>query len=174
MKGVSLCVSVGALALVLAAPATAQQPFFYPSQGQSQQKQNQDFGECHAWAVQQTGFDPMSAQATAPAPSTAPPPTERQQGGLLRGAAIGAGGGALGGAIAGDAGKGAAIGALAGGVIGGIRRRNQVDRQEQQRRAWEQQQRQQQAQHQSNLNAQRGNYNRALGACMQGRGYSVN
>lgn len=56
--------------------------------------------------MQQTGFDPTGAQASAP------PPSGSQRGGeVVRGAARGALVGTVGGAIAGDAGTGAAAGA---------------------------------------------------------------
>lgn len=141
-------------AFAVAKPATAQQLFFYPAQGQSQEQQNQDFGECHAWAIQQTGYDPMAQQAA--------PQQQATEGGVLRGAGRGALAGLAVGAIAGDAGEGAAIGAAAGGLIGGFRRRDQ----ERQIEASQQQYQQQQA-------AGRDSYNRAVAACMQGRGYSV-
>lgn len=141
-------------AVAVAAPAIAQQLFFYPAQGQTQDQQNRDFGECHGWATQQSGFNPMAQQA--------PAPQEATQGGLLRGGARGAAAGAVVGAIAGDAGKGAAAGAAGGALIGAFRRGDQRRQQDQARRQSDQQQA-----------AGRGSYNRALSACMQGRGYSV-
>ncbi len=132
----------------------AQELFFFPAQGQTQQQQNQDFGECHAWAVQQSGFDPMVRQGG--------PPQAASQGGALRGGARGAAGGAVIGALTGNAGRGAAIGAAGGGLIGGFRRADQQRQQDADRRQFNQQQ-----------SAGHNTYNRALGACMQGRGYSV-
>jgi YMGG-like Gly-zipper len=131
------------------------QPFIYPSQGQSPEQQQRDRYECHTWAVQQTGFDPsMSQGAMAPAPAP--------QGGVLRGGARGAALGAVGGAIAGDAGKGAAIGAATGGLFGGMR---QADQRRQQEAV--------QAQYQAAASQQQAAYTRALGACLTGRGYTV-
>ena len=131
------------------------QPFIYPNKGQSPEQQQRDRYECHNWAVQQTGFDPSMAQG-APAPAPAP------QGGVVRGGARGAAVGAVGGAIAGDAGKGAAIGASAGGLFGGMR---QADQRRQQEAA--------QAQYQTAASQQQAAYTRALGACLTGRGYTV-
>lgn len=108
MKTWQLAASVGVLALL---PAAAHAQFVYPANGQSAEQQQRDEGECHVWAVNQTGFNP----------ATASQPT---QGGLLRGGARGAAGGAVIGAIAGDAGKGAAAGAAGGALIGGMRRRD--------------------------------------------------
>ncbi len=157
MKFISVALVMALAPLCLAATASAQQMFFYPAQGQSEDQLNRDRGECYAWAVQQSGHDPANpSTAGAPAP-------EAQQGGLARGAARGAAVGAIGGAIGGDAGKGAAIGAATGGVIGGLRRRDQRAQQEQQARN-----------HQNQVQAGRDSYNRAMSACMQGRGYSVN
>ena len=152
-----------AAALLLGAhTAMAQQVYVYPTQGQTPDQQNRDRGECHVWAVQQSGYDPANPPIGGP-----PPSSEPQQGGLLRGGARGAAVGAVGGAIAGNAGKGAAIGAAGGALIGGMRRRDQQRRQEYEREQYYQQQ---QASQQHGLST----YNRAFGACMQGRGYTVN
>jgi len=140
----------------LAAPAAAQQPIIYPAKGQSAQQQQTDEGECHVWAKNQTGVDP-AAMAAAPAP---PPPSNTVGGGeRARGAARGAVGGAAIGAIAGDTGKGAAAGAVVGTVRGGREARQK-----------------QGAQQQSvdNQRAQQlDTYNRAIGACLEARGYTV-
>jgi len=124
------------------AAATAQQPIFYPSRGQSAEKQAQDEAACQTWATQKTGVNP-----NAPA---APPP--RQAGGRVRGAAAGATAAAVTGN---DAGKGAAVGAVAGGAA--------------QRGARRQDARQASAQQQQAA----ATHARAVGACMEGRGYAV-
>jgi hypothetical protein len=129
--------------------------YIYPNKGQSPEQQSRDRYDCHLWAVQQTGFDPTRARASAP-----PPPAP--QGGVFKGAARGAAVGAVGGAIGGDAGTGAAVGAATGGLIGGMKRRGQAQQQQQA-------QANQAAQQQNALAA----YNRALSACISGRGYTV-
>jgi len=137
--------------------ASAQNIIAYPAKGQSQQQQERDRYDCHNWAVQQTGYNPQAQFAG----STVPPPPVG--GGALPGAVKGAAIGAVGGAIGGDAGKGAAIGAGAGALIGGMRRREM------------EMQQQQMAQQQAAASAQRAaGFNRAMGACLQGRGYTVN
>ena len=162
------------LAVLAGGSAAAQGLFIYPSQGQSQEQQSRDQYECHTWAVQQTGFDPTNPQAMqAPPPSAAPPPQEATQGGVLRGGARGAVVGVVAGAIAGDAGKGAAIGAASGGLIGGMRRKDQKRQQQQAQQNYQQQQAQAQAQHQAAMASQRDSYDRALTACLTGRGYTV-
>ncbi len=160
---------------LVSAPVAAQQLFIYPTQDQSPEQLSRDRYECHTWAVQQTGFDPSNVQlAQIPATAAPLPAREAPQGGLLRGAARGAAVGAVGGAIAGDAGKGAAIGAATGALIGGFRRRDQRRRQRQQQQNYQQQQAQAQMQYQADLAARQGGYNRALSACLRGRGYTVN
>jgi Glycine-zipper domain len=137
-------------------PSEGQGPVIYPAKGQSHEQQNTDKGECHVWAVQQSGFDPAKAPA-----ATAPPPS--QPGGQrARGAARGAAVGAVGGAIAGDAGTGAAAGAAMGTMAGGMKKRDQAKAQ----------QAQAQQQQQATAQAQAG-YSKAIAACLEGRGYTV-
>ena len=162
--------------LLFSTPAAAQGLFIYPSKGQSKEQLGRDRYECHAWAVQQTGFDPSNPQLGQPPAQAMTPPTQRQprRGGLLRGGARGAAIGAVGGAIAGDAGKGAAIGAATGALFGGFRRRDQR-RQEQYAQQQYQRQQQQVQQQQAQAQYQRQSaYNRAMAACLTGRGYTVN
>ena len=154
-------ISLLALAASVSATAFAQDLVVYPAKGQSDELQSKDRFECHTWAVKQTGFDPTTASVAAP-----PPPEQTTEGGAVKGAARGAARGAAIGAIAGDAGKGAAIGAGAGGVRGG-RQRNKSE----QRQAQEYQDSVQASQ--AELDKQRAGYNKALGACLEGRGYTV-
>ncbi len=159
LQGVTVGLCVGGL--LPSSPLRAD-VFVYPNKGQTAQQQEQDKFDCYNWAKQQTGFDPM-ARPTA----TAPPPTsDAPKGGLLRGGARGAAVGAVGGAIGGNAGKGAAIGAAGGAMIGGMRRRDQRRREDQAQAQWQQQQA-------ATYEANRGAYDRAVGACLEGRGYTV-
>jgi hypothetical protein len=151
-----ILLSLFTLSLVLSGPVLGADVFIYPNKGQSQKQQEQDQSQCYSWAKQKSGFDPMAAPTT-----TTPPPTGRGSS-ALGGAARGALAGVAIGAIAGDAGKGAAIGAASGGLLGGARRRHQAAEQQQ----WANQQA-------ANYEHNRANYNRAFGACMEGRGYTV-
>jgi hypothetical protein len=144
-----------AAAVISSVPASAQEPIVFPAKGQSKEQTEQDKYSCYSWAKGQTGFDPMQV----PTATSAQP---EKRGGALRGAAGGAAMGAAVGAIAGDAGKGAAIGAASGGIIGGARRRQSEKEQQQ----WAQEQ-------SANYNNRRSEYNRAWGACMEGKGYTV-
>ena len=136
--------------------------FIYPNKGQTAELMEKDKFECYQWAKQQTGFDPMAV----PTASTPAPQKEAARGGIGRGAVRGAGVGVVAGAIGGDAGKGAAIGAGSGALIGGMRRRDQQRKQEQAQKQWAQQQT-------NEYHHNRNNYNRAYGACLEGRGYTV-
>ena len=134
------------VAAVISTPtlASAHDVIVYPANGQTPAQQDNDNYHCYRFAMQQTGYDPTRGVAT-------PPPTAN----AVRGAAGGAALGAVGGAIGGNAGKGAAIGAGVGAVVGAARRHNQK-------------------QAAATVNAQaRSAYNRAFGACMVGRGYTV-
>ena len=163
----------GAVVLSLCGSAAAQ-PYIYPNQGQAPQQQEFDKGQCYSWSVQQTGFDPANPQvAQAPPPPMYPGQPQAPQGGMLRGAAGGAALGAVGGAIGGDAGKGAAIGAGVGAVFGGMRRMRYMEEQQQMQQQQQQQQQMYMAQQQNSMTQGRANYERAFGACMAGRGYTV-
>jgi len=151
-------ISLVLIAVVAGAPAYADL-MIYPKAKQSAEQQSKDKYECHEWAVNQTGFNPMSSASTQ---VSAPPPTGPQPN-AVRGAARGAAAGAVVGAVAGDAGKGAAAGAAGGALVGGVRRRDQRIAQEQQT-----------AQQQANIDGQRANYDRAVKTCLEARNYSVN
>lgn len=127
----------------------------YPAKGQLGQQQNMDEGECYAWAKQQTGIDPI-AVASTPTQQSGPAVGGGER---VGGAARGAVGGVAIGAIAGDAGKGAAIGAVAGTMAGGRKARQNKAGKEQQA----QQSKASTLQH----------FNKAFGACMEGRNYTV-
>lgn len=147
---------------VIGGSAHAQELYIYPSKGQSQAQQDKDRYECHTWAVQQTGFDPSKPQTTPS--NTASSQYQPSQPHVVKGAARGAALGAVGGAITGNAGKGAGAGAAMGGMAGGFRRRDE---------------RRQQASAQASdtsaaMSKQQTAYNRAMAACLQGRGYNVN
>lgn len=147
---------IGAALLSSTLVASAQKPIVYPAKGQSTQQQSQDDGECMTWAKQNTGYDPANPAQTAPA--TAQPAAPR--GGLIKGAAAGAAVGAIGDNDVGDA-------AVKGAVIGGVAQRSR--KRGQQEAAATQNQASQQAQQE-----QAATFQRAYGACMSGRGYTVN
>lgn len=145
---------IGSLAMGSSAYAG---PIVYPAKGQSQDQQNKDQWECHQWAVKQTGVDPQNLAA-----QTSSGEVYQRHHSALGGAARGSLLGVVGGAIAGDAGKGAAIGAGVGAVAGRMRARQDVEMTQQvnANAAAEQQ-------------AQLHKYDRAYGACLEGRGYTV-
>src|SRR5262249_33542293 len=106
-----------------------------------------DMAECQAWAKNQGGTTALPAQAP-----------QGPQGERAKGAARGAAVGAVAGAAGGDAGKGAAAGAAAGVVAGGVKQRKAA--------------RQQAETQQQQAQAAATNLDKAVGACMEGRGYT--
>lgn len=145
--------------------ARAQDQFIYPAKGQSPQQQEKDRYECYSWAKTNSGFDPMAVpRASTPAPKTG---QASVAGSAVTGAAGGAAVGAAVGAIAGGkAGKGAAMGAAGGGMLNAMGAAGQNKQASNQRRDWERREA-------GNYMANRDKYDRAFGACMEGRGYTV-
>ncbi|HEX3915361.1 MAG TPA: hypothetical protein VHW71_17825 [Steroidobacteraceae bacterium] len=135
--------------------------FVYPAHGQSPEQTERDRYECHNWAVQQTGVDPSRADAyqrVIVQPST--PPGANAVGGAIAGAIIGS---IIGGPR--NAGAGLVLGGATGAIVGSAADANA-------------QQQAHQTQQQINETAAQGRaradaYRRAIGACLQGRGYTV-
>ena len=148
--------------LMVGGVAFAQEVIIYPAKGQGPEQVETDQYECYSWAKQQTGFDPM----LVPQASTPPPPKQAPQGGVVKGGVRGAAVGAAVGSFSGEAGKGAALGAAAGGLVGGKRRADQSRQQAAAEQQWAQQQ-------SAEYDQKRNTYNRAYGACLEGRGYTV-
>jgi hypothetical protein len=154
MNAISRIVLVASIIASAVAPdiSAQQPPAAYPSKGQSPETQAADRSACMSWA-----------QSNAPQQAVPPPQTGPAVGGGQRvaGAARGAAAGAvIGGVAHDDAGHGAGVGAAAGVVAGGVRARHA--------RA---------AQNEASANAQAQNnaaYSQAYGACMKGRGYTMN
>ena len=144
------------------------EPIIYPARGQLPAEQSRDRYECYEWSKRQTGFDPAQSPGYAshpPASAQAP-----AQSSSMNTASAMIGGAAGGAAIAElthhDVGRGAAIGVLGGGLVA------QAKAQQQQAQMKQQQAAQAQAA-QSATARQRSAYDRALGACMEARGYTV-
>jgi hypothetical protein len=130
--------------------------FIYAKGDQDDAKQANDTIECYDSAKQRSGIDP---QAAPPEPEQA----QQQAGGAVKGSARGAARGAAIGAVAGDAGKGAAVGATGGAMRGRS--------QQKQANASAEQQAEQAAA--AAAEEQKATFNKAFGACMDSRNYSV-
>jgi hypothetical protein len=152
------------LFLFAASEVLAQDLFVFPNRGQSNEQMQRDRMECHAWARQQTGFDPFQASPGAPMPQATGGSTI---GGMASGGAVGAAGGAVIGGIAGNFGRGAAIGAASGALLGGMARSSQNRSDADATRQWAQQEAATQA-------AARDRFSRAYRTCLEGKGYTVN
>jgi hypothetical protein len=152
---------------VMVAPPPSPPPqkvFVYPNNGQTPQQTDRDRYECHVWAVQQTGVDPSRPDASpyerVVVQPAAPPGT---------GTAVGAIGGAiLGSIIAGprNAGAGLVLGAATGAIVGTAADASAQAQAQQINQASA-------AQAAAAGRARADAYHRALGACLQGRGYTV-
>ena len=145
------------------APPPQVQVFAYPMRGQPPDVQDRDHYECSQWATSQTGFDP-SAPGVPPhervVVSSGPPPGTNTAIGAVTGAIIG-------GAVARP--WNAAPAMLAGAVVGGaIGSATDAANAQQTHTVLVQDRRAVAAQEQ-----RAANYRRALGACLDARGYSV-
>ena len=132
----------------------------YPAKGQTAGQQSADEQQCYDWAKTQTGIDPQ-----APAPAAAAPESKESKGGQrARGAARGAAAGAVIGEVANDdADEGAKVGAAAGVVAGGRKARQDKQAQEEQAKTAAQ----------AAQTEQQTTFKKAMGTCLQGRGYTT-
>jgi hypothetical protein len=135
----------------------------YPAQGQTPEQQARDEQACYGWAQQQVGPLTSGPSLDSAAQAGKTKADSVTQGAGVKGAAGGAAGGALVGGIAGDAGKGAGLGAVTGALRARRAKREAEQQAEQQARA--------QAQAQGNQQAS--TFRKAMVACLQGRGYTV-
>lgn len=147
------------------APRDPRDVYVYPAQGQSEERLDRDRYECHAWAVKQSGFDPSApgqpARRQVRVVSTGPTPAE--------GAAVGAMTGAVLGSVISDpwhAPEHAAIGAVAGAVLGGAAAASREQRVQEAAQA-------EQSEREAAEDRRADGYRRALGACLDARGYTV-
>jgi outer membrane lipoprotein SlyB len=138
-----------------------QRMFVYPAQGQSPEQTERDRYDCHIWAVQQTGVDPSRVtayQSVIVQPSS--PPGSNAVGGAIVGAIIGS---IIGGPY--NSGAGFLLGGATGAIVGSAADAN-AQKQAQQTQA-------QINQSAAEARAQSDAYRRAMGSCLQGRGYTV-
>jgi hypothetical protein len=146
------------------APPPNSDVYAYPLHGQAPPQQDRDHYECSQWATQQTGFDP-SAPGVPPhervrVVSAGPPPGTGTAVGAVTGAIIGA-------AISRP--WESATGALAGAVVGGaIGSAADAANAQETRTVFVNDRRQAAV-----LEQKAANYRRAIGACLDARGYSV-
>jgi len=143
------------------------QVYFYPKAGQTTEQQSRDHYDCYNWAVQQTGFDPgRSAIPTDQRVRVVPMPPQGHDtatlaiAGAVLGALIGGPRHALGGAL---------IGASGGAIAGAASDSARVESARQQEEAYAAQDRS----HDARLDEKASVFRRAMSACLEGRGYSV-
>ena len=135
----------------------ADELMIFPNAAQSADQQEADKFTCYGWAKGQSGFDPM-VLPTATAP---PPKKKKKKGGAGRGLLKGA---AIGGIVGGS--SGAKKGAGAGALVGGSKNKQQQKKEADAQAQWEQEQ-------VATYTENRSRYNRAYGACLEGKNYTV-
>jgi outer membrane lipoprotein SlyB len=158
---ISGCVQEPVRTVAVAPPRPMPRLFVYPAKGQSEEQLERDRYECHTWAVQQTGVDPSRGDAESyQRVVVTPPPGANTAGGAIGGAILGS-------IIAGprDSGFGALFGAATGAIIG-----SSVDANNQSQAQQAQAQINQRA---ADDRARAQSYRRAIGACLEARGYTV-
>jgi outer membrane lipoprotein SlyB len=143
------------------------QVYFYPKHGQTTDQQSRDHYDCYNWAIQQTGFDP--GQSTIPKNNRVKvvpmPPTGYDT------VAMSIAGAVLGALIGGPrhAVEGALIGAAGGAVAGAA---SDTARQQQSQQMEEYYASHDEAQNRQ-LSEKVFHFRRAMSACLEGRGYTV-
>jgi hypothetical protein len=144
--------------------------YVYPNDGQDKEQIGQDRYECHRWAVDETGFDPTDFDQPAP-PDLVVVPENPKRGatgiGIITGAVIG---GVLGSM---DHHTGTGTGVAIGGVIGGVAGAAVESEGGRQAREEAESQAAVLGEQKAELALRRSNYQRALAACLKGRGYTV-
>jgi hypothetical protein len=143
------------------------QVFFYPKEAQTTEQQSRDHYECYDWAVKQTGFDPSLSsippkQRVRVVPM--PPPGHDT-------AALAIAGAVLGALIAGPrhAAGGALIGAAGGAFAGAASDSARQQSAQQLEETYSSRDRALDAQYAEKAL----DFRRAMSACLEGRGYSV-
>ncbi len=135
--------------------------FVYPPEEKTPSERQQDDYHCFAWAKGETGYDPMNPGAPA---EVSDDNVRAEAGSGTRGALRGAARGAIIGEIVDDD---ASDGAAAGAALGMMRARSQSRRHQQEQIA------QQNAQNQANFASKQDDFKKAMGLCLEARGYAV-
>ncbi|MBN1474540.1 MAG: hypothetical protein JW914_07995 [Syntrophaceae bacterium] len=154
------------------APSPPEKPpltqiFFYPKQGQTKEQQSRDHYECYNWAMEQTSFDPSQSQIPPKRRVKVvpmPPPGHDTIAMAIAGAVLGA-------LIAGPrhAGAGALIGAGSGAIAGVISDTTRQQYAEQMEEAYANRDQALDPAYEGKAR----DFRRAMSACLEGRGYSV-
>lgn len=143
------------------------QIFFYPKHGQTKEQQSRDHYECYNWAMDQTSFDPSQSQIPPRRRVKVvpmPPPGHDTIAMAIAGAVLGA-------LIAGPrhAGAGALIGAGSGAIAGAISDATRQQYAEQMEEAYANRDQALDPAYEGKAR----DFRRAMSACLEGRGYSV-
>lgn len=163
-KSTLALVSMAAVFNVTLVPvAAASEPYIYPAKGQGAEQQQKDRYECHVWASEQTGFDPSRSMETLPKKPAEESGKKGVSGSLIGGAALGTAFGAIAGK---DIAESAAVGAGANVLRSQLKTRRNQNKVQQAYEA-------DLALNKAYVTTKRADYDRARGACLTGRGYTV-
>jgi hypothetical protein len=143
------------------------QLYFYPKESWTAEQQSRDQYECYNWAIKQTSFDPGQSEIpknqrvrVVPMPPPGHDTATLAIAGAVLGALIGGPRHAVGGAL---------IGASTGAITGAASDSARMESARQQEEFYAARDRAGEAQ----LDAKAQGFQRAMSACMEGRGYSV-
>lgn len=143
------------------------QVYFYPKAGQSTEQQSRDHYECYNWAVQQTRFDPSQLPVSfEQRVRVVPMPPPRYDT-----AALAVAGAVLGALVAGP--RHAAGGALVGAGLGAVAGAASDSARQESARQVEENYNQRDGTYDAQLEKKATGFRRAMSACLEGRGYSV-
>ncbi len=143
------------------------QIYFYPNKNQSTEQQSRDHYACYNWAMDQTSFDPSVSSIAPPQRVRVvpmPPPGHDTVSMTIAGAVLGA---LIGGSR--HAGGGALIGAASGAMMGAVSDASRAEAARQMEEAY--QNRYQARDLRKEKKALQ--FRRAMSACLEGRGYTV-
>lgn len=163
-----------AIGLVLSPVANSQDIYVYPSDGQSDEQLAEDRYACHTWAVKESGFDPSLFKGVAPLRTVkVPVPPNEAEGAAAKGAIAGAVAGGIVGSRGHDTAEGVVIGAVLGTLAGSAIEEQGQQEAKAKAEAEARQEAEEIAKNKTELALRKSNYQRALTACLEGRGYTV-
>lgn len=136
------------LSIALSSSVAFSSAIVFPAKGQTEEQQKTDETYCKGWAIEKIGGDPSAVKP-------AEDPTKKNRS-TLRGAAKGAALGAVVSSAAGGGGDDIRNAAGGAAVVGAVAGRGAAKKAEEKEAA-----------------AKQNEYERAFGACMEGKGYTV-
>jgi len=176
VKNIAPTLLISAIFALSVSAVAQERLMIYPAADQSDEQLSQDRFDCHLWAVEQSGFDPSNPPPEPTAGAIKVPVGENPNAGATaKGTVAGA---VVGGVIGSErrdmrTPEGAIIGAVIGSMIGSAIEESGEAEARQQARQEANDTASQRASAREALNLAREEYQRAIAACLEGRGYVV-